>query len=252
MSEFEHQSSGQDGLSNQTTGDTGGTDDGSGFTGEGFGGEGFKGDDGMDPIIVEAPRKKRTGAIVLIVVIGLAIGSLFSMHTLTKVTASSGRSTDIEKTVEEFLRRVGGVEGTDGGESGTELVENHQKVVAVLKDNYTEHQVKGLERNPFNVFEGGPSQPDGGVFGLAQRREQFEMAAEKLRLKSVIGGSRPLANINGRIVRLNQSIPVQISRTAGSVNFKVIEITRNSVTVVAEEPKLDLRVVKIITLDRNR
>lgn len=207
--------------------------------------------DELDPILTDgAPPKKRTGAVVLVVVVGLAVGSLFSMHTLTKVTAAAGKSTDIEKTIDIFLNRVGGGDGTDGGETGGELVDEHQEVVAALQDDYTDHQVKDLERNPFEVVEGGGGGPAIEV-GEAQRRDQFEAAAEQLRLKSVIGGSRPLANINGRIVRLNQTIPVEASRISGTVNFKVIEITRDSVTVVAEDPGLKLRVEKVIKLNRN-
>ncbi|MHC4129444.1 MAG: hypothetical protein ACYSUA_15005, partial [Planctomycetota bacterium] len=36
----------------------------------------------VDPLMgQDAPKKKHTGVVVLIVVVGLAIGSLFSMHT---------------------------------------------------------------------------------------------------------------------------------------------------------------------------
>lgn len=241
MNEFEH-SSEQAGLAEQTDGQSEGMDP---LEGEGF----FH--SAEDAILGEegAPSKKKKGALILVVVIGLAIGSLFSMHTLTKVTASSGQSTDIERTVEQFLGKLTGT-GGNGGESS--LVEDHAEVVEVLQDNYTQHQVKGLERDPFEMSSGGGGpEPIDPVYGLEQRRRQFEQAAEQLRLKSVIGGSRPLANINGRIVRLNQTIPVELPRGGGVVEFKVTEITRESVTVVSEDPELKLRVETVIKLKRN-
>ncbi len=43
----------------------------------------------IDPLApADAPKKKHTGAMVLILTVVLAVGSLFSMHTLTKVTAA--------------------------------------------------------------------------------------------------------------------------------------------------------------------
>lgn len=196
------------------------------------------------------PPKKKTGALILIVVIGLAIGSLFSMHTLTKVTASSGPKSDIHVIVDEYLSRLSS-DGSENPETAAKLVEDHNAVVAVLTDDFSGYRVDELSRNPFKVFEGGPAVVDASDdYSKAQLLDQYEQAAEKMRLKSVIGGSRPLANINGRIVRLNQMIPVQVSKTGPTVNFKIVKITRDSVTVVAEEPKLELRIEKVITLKR--
>ena len=90
----------------------------------------------------------------------------------------------------------------------------------------------------------------GGTGDLAPRRSHE--AAQKLNLKSVIMGRRPLANVNGRIVRLNQIIPIKISRSAGAVEFRVESISSDSITVVAEDPKFDLRVEKVVRLNRDR
>ncbi len=71
-----------------------------------------------------------------------------------------------------------------------------------------------------------------------------------LRLKSVIGGRRPLANINGRIVRLNQIVPIQLSKAEGSVKFRVTAITANSVTVLAEDADIEDPFERTIHLKR--
>jgi hypothetical protein len=56
--------------------------------------------------------------------------------------------------------------------------------------------------------------------------------------------------MNGRIVRLNQVIPVDGGRSVGILKFRVVSISPESVTVVAEDPQLDLRVEKVIHLKR--
>lgn len=212
----------------------------------------------IDPLMgQDAPKKKHTGVVVLIVVVGLAVGSLFSMHTLTKVTAASGRNAENERTIENFLKAMGGGGGpTDDpdGSSSEDLVEGHREVVEVLSDDYTQHQVKDLARNPFDLMSTGPVTGDlsgaDGDYARAKRRDDMEKAAEGFQLKSVIMGSRPLANINGRIVRLNQVIPVEGSRSVGTIRFRVASISPDSVTVVAEDPQLDLRVEKVLQLKR--
>ena len=210
----------------------------------------------VDPLAGEgAPKKKHTGVVVLIVVVGLAIGSLFSMHTLTKVTAASGRDSETDQTVEKFLKAMGGGDpAANPGDSSDDLVKGHREVVDVLKDDYTKHQVKELARNPFDLMSSGPvtgalSGGDGD-YARAKRRDDIEKAAEKFQLKSVIMGSRPLANINGRIVRLNQVIPVEGPRSVGTIRFRVAAISPDSVTVVAEDPQIDLRVEKVLKLKR--
>ena len=199
----------------------------------------------IDPLAPsDAPKKKHTGAMVLIVTVVLAVGSLFSMHTLTKVTAASGKNTEIEKTIEKFLKGID--ERAVDPETGETLVKDHNRIVAALTDNYVEHQVKDFDRNPFSLFGGGAAQTD----GPGARIDQVERAFRMLRLKSVIGGRRPLANINGRIVRLNQIVPVELSKAEGVVKFRVTKITAKSVTVVAEDADIEEPFERSIHLKR--
>ncbi len=217
-----------------------------GFTGMGFTGESPAQGDGDydfsdDPLLSDGPeRKKGKGALVLIVVVGLAAGSLFSMHTLTKVTAAGDRNLESERTVDRFLGAKNGT-GEEGG-----LIAGHQAIVEVLTNNYIEHQVE-LDRNPFSQSGGGSKGERPGA-GLYTVQRAFQM----LSLKSVMGGSRPLANVNGRIVRVNQVITVALSKIDGDVKFRVIQITRDSIKVEAIGVELAEPFVRVVALKRNR
>ena len=224
---------------------------------EGLGQEGYMPEAEPDPLAGGAvQKKKRTGVVVLIVVVGLAIGALFSMHTLTQRSAASGLDGETERTIETFLKSVGGSGGTQAGsgESTESLVQGHKEVVSVLRDDFTQHQIKQLARDPFDVMSGalvvGDLSGGDGEYARAKRRDDIDRAAEGFELKSVIMGSRPLANMNGRIVRLNQVIPYDGGRSVGVIKFRVVSISPESVTVVAEDPRLDLRVEKVIKLKR--
>ena len=239
-----------------------------GFTGEGFTGEGLTSgpaqggagdlggadgdldDDfglGQDPLMGEASEKKSVkGMLIIVLVVGLAAGSLFSMHTLTKVTAASGRNKEIDATVDKFLKTMAGLKNPDGTGGGQDLVSSHDEIIAVITNNYIENQVQ-LDRDPF-AFSGG----SGDAGGPTKSRAAVERAFGKLDLKSVIGGSRPLANINGKIVRVNQVMPVRLSKMEGEIKFRVTAITRDAVTVQAVGVELDEPFIKKLVIKRRR
>jgi len=238
-----------------------------GFTGEGFTGEsptsgsaqGGAGDLGAagdldgdfdlghDPLMGEGTVKKSAkGMLIIVLVVGLAAGSLFSMHMLTKVTAASGRNAEVDATVDKFLKTMAGTKNTDGTGGGRDLVSSHNEIVRVLTNNYIENQVE-LDRDPFALSGGG-----GDAGGSTTSRSAVERAFAKLDLKSVIGGSRPLANINGKIVRVNQVMPVRLSKMEGEIKFRVKSITREAVTVEAIDVELDEPFIKKLTLKRRR
>ncbi len=232
-----------------------------GFTGQGFTGEtgapvggagDLDGEDydlGVDPLISDEPVKKKSkGMLVVVLVVGLAAGSLFAMHTLTKVTAASGHNAEIDKTVEGFLKSLTGSGTRNPDAGGASLTDAHQEIVDVLTNNYIEHQVKHLDRNPFvlSVGDGGDSENPAPGLGLSAVQRAFA----KLHLKSVIGGSRPLANINGKIVRVNQVMSVPLSKMEGEIKFRVTEITRGTVTVEAVGVDLAKPFVRKLQLKR--
>ncbi len=239
-----------------------------GFTGEGFTGDDLSGqpaqggagdlggadgdldddfDLGQDPLMGEGSEKKSMkGMLIVLLVVGLAAGSLFSMHTLTKVTAASGRNTDIDATVDKFLKSMTGAKNPDGTGIDPNLVSDHNEIVKVLTNDYIKHQVQ-LNRNPFNIEGDGNT---GG--GPTNSLSAVERAFAKLDLKSVIGGSRPLANINGKIVRVNQVMPVRLSKAQPAIKFRVKAITRDAVTVEAIDVELEKPFIKKLTINRRR
>jgi len=240
-----------------------------GFTGEGFTGEDVTGkptqggagdlvgadddldddfDLGQDPLMGEGAQKKSIkGMLIVVLVVGLAAVSLYSMHALTKVTAASGRNEEIDATVDRFLKSLAGVKNPDGTGGNTDLVAGHNEIVEVLTNNYIDYQVE-LDRNPFE-FDGGGNDTGGGP---TNSRGAVERAFAKLSLKSVIGGSRPLANINGKIVRVNQVMPVRLSKIDGEIKFRVKSITRDAVTVEAIDVELKEPFIKKLTIKRRR
>lgn len=201
------------------------------------------GDLEFDPAMVEAPRgKKPTGILVIILVVGLAIGMLFSMKTLTKVSGAAGKNPKIESVVEDFLKAMGGE--TPAPKDGEDTIGSYDDVVHVLTDNYTKGHVKDLGRNPFEPIDGG-----GATVVANPAGNQFERAANKLVLKSVMGNS--IANFNGRIVRTGQVFPFDLGKNEGSVDFKLISVGPDSATIEGVGGDPDKPFERTIFLRRN-
>jgi hypothetical protein len=207
-----------------------------GFTGRGFTGDEGGGSDGddygdgyaSDPLIAGEGHKKKTKApLVLILVVGLAIGSLFAMHTVTKLKAADSRGSEAEQIIDHFVKTMGQGTGPDG-QSVDGLVKGHREVLDVLKENYTDEQVPNLDRDPFKTNGGG-----GGGEPMQVARYDYDAAAGRLSVKMIIMGSTPLANINGRIVKTNGAVMVALPNKT-QVKFRVIDITSDTVTVQAE------------------
>ncbi len=214
--------------------------------------------DGLDDGLA---KKRRTGPLILIAVVLLAVGGLFCMHALSKITGASQGNSEIEATITKFLNSMTGAQLGNSKGSAKDLVASHRAVVDVLSDNYTDLQIplSDLQFNPF-VIDRGPqpiAEPEVD-FGdddarrmerkRVKRREEIQSAADSLRLKSVIMGGTPLANISGTIVRIGEVVPVDHEE----VDFHVIAITKDSVKLTAHEPLLTLKVEVILELDQGR
>ncbi len=221
----------------------------------------FEAEDGDLDLLDGSAKKRRTGPLVLIAVVVLAVGGLFCMHTLSKITASARGDTAIEKTIDLFLSSVTRSQADGSSQSAGELVKSHRAVVDVLSDDYTVLQIPlaSVQFNPFviqrNAQPGHQALPDPGddesrrlERSRAKRREEIESACHSLRLKSVIMGGMPLANLSGLIVRLGEVVPIE---TEG-IEFRVTSITHDSITLTANEPSLKLKVDVVLELDRGR
>ncbi len=207
----------------------------------------------LDPFIDESSRKKiRSGTLVLIVVVVLAGGSLFSMHTLTKVNAEAGRNPGIERTINDFLKSAAGGSSTDPGDSGQALIDNHQRVLSALKP--VKLDTPELTRDPFGASgetdHVDPVEP--GEWNQERRRAAITKAAHNLKVQSVIMGSTPMAIINGHLVRLNGIVEAPPSGRGPAIKFRMIAVAHSSVTVVAEDPQFDLRIETVLEFNRGR
>jgi hypothetical protein len=210
---------------------------------------------GVDLLAGATARKSfNTGSVLVIAVVLIAVGGLFSMRMLAQVTAATAIDADIETTIEDFLQTALGTEGSAGAQDGA--ASHKDNVIAVLKETYSEQQVPlhDVQRDPFVIYEtasGGTTLPayDPTADELARRerqfqqerearRLQFEQAGGTLRVKSVLGGGNPLANINGDVVRVGDVLHAGPDQ----IEFRVTAISTASVDLVAEDERYDLAV----------
>lgn len=202
----------------------------------------------MDPFAGISERKRfNTGSLILAGVIVAAGAGLWFMRSLSKAGAAS-IDTQAEANVEKFISSLTG-KAAPGAPS------SQVSVLAVLSGSYAERQVplSAVQRNPFILFDEAlaPTPTSGGdgdpnlTRKQADRRTQFEKAAAKLEVKSVLMSATPLANVSGKIVRQGDEIV-----TADQVVLRVAEITKDAVRVVGEDAAVQLNVSFTIPLKR--
>lgn len=206
--------------------------------------------------------KINSSALVLVAVIAVAVGGLFSMRTLTKATAANDTPSEAEKTIEMFLQVISGdAPGGDSGIGSSLFNESGQEktVLNILDDSYLARQVSltNVQRNPFIIFEKTaapkdssqptPSGPDPREVKREEKRTLFEQAGDRIVVRSILMGSTPLANVENRIVGVGDAVVVEPEM----VTFRVTEIAVDAVTLVAEDKGLDVRVPVRVVLQRN-
>lgn len=221
---------------------------------------GFPDDAALDPLAnVSEGRKFNAGSFVIVIVIIVACGGLWFMRSLSKVSAVTGATSDVEASIESFLKTFKVDKSLPGGQkSSTALAQTDASVLAVLSGSYTERQVplSGVQRDPFVIYGEAPvaigTTTDAAAGSFAHRRQEklalFEKAATRLDLKSILLSSRPLANISGKIVRLGDEFVSPMDDVA----FRVAEITKDSVTLIGEDPTLNLTVPVTLLLKREK
>jgi len=219
----------------------------------------------LDPLAGTGTKKKLGGGSLLIVaVVLIAVGGLFSMRKLAQATAAAGTNSEIETTIESFLRSLAGQPASIGPTGGSVLPEGHERALTVLTTEYSERQVplRCVQRNPFIIFQPtavAPVKPEEVQQQATQQEMRWRQMREqrqalirqegaKLTLKSILGGSTPLAIINGRIVRVGEAVPTQCAE----VTFRVLSIESGSVDLIAEAPELDLKIKITLELQRDR
>ncbi len=173
-------------------------------------------DTSFDPLASNESRKRSMGGslVIALVVVG-AVAGLYSMRMLSRLTAAAIFDTDAESTIDAFL----GSNVADGG--GGTTFGNGTGVLEVLQDDYIDQQVpiESVRRNPFEIFQSVPNEDPvdtGPVVPMGstpeeldvRMRSDIQIASTRLELKSVLGGSKPLAIINGEIVQIGDILSV--------------------------------------------
>jgi hypothetical protein len=222
----------------------------------GTSGDGFDADSALDPLAgAESVKRSNAGTLLIIAVIVIAAGGLFSMRFLAKVNASATSDGDLEKSIVSFLGTLDGGPGTNKSQSV--LLQNDTTVLNVLKESYTEHQVpwENIAKDPFDLSgENTPvptTTPDDGSHQWDQQRREalqaMESASKSLELSSVLMGSTPLANINGKILRVGDVLHMDKQ----NVDFRITKIESDSATLVGEDAALNVKYEITIAIKRD-
>jgi hypothetical protein len=209
----------------------------------------------LDPLAgAGSGRRFHNGSLIIVLVIATAIIALWGLRKLTHVNAAIGGNSDMELTIEKFLSAFKGEMSKTSGQSGPGPSDSGAMDVI----NYTQRQVPltDVQRNPFILYGENIVSTNAPEIGMdangakarqrSERQESFQKAASSLHLKSVIMGSDPLANVSGKIVHVGD----EITSDANNVVFRVTKITADAVTVVGEDPALDLTVEVVLTIKR--
>ncbi len=227
------------------------------------GADDFAPDPGLDPLAgATAGRKLSGGTIIVIAVILSAVAGLFSMRKLAEVTAAATIDTDIEKTIDAFFKKL---EPT-GGTAVAQFSPATDTVLDVLTDTYSERQVplRDVQRDPFIINEPEPvtaAQGDPVVTQPADtgrkqrewernrddRRQTMEADGAKIVVKSIMGGSRPMALIDRQIVVVGDRVTAKNTAT----EFVVESISTGSIDLVSEDPEFQLTVRVTAFLQRD-
>lgn len=225
--------------------------------GTGPGDGGFDADSSLDPLAgAETVKRSSAGTMLIIAVIVIAAGGLFSMRFLAKVSANSQTDGEVEQNIVSFLAMIDGGPGTKSQDSV--LFKNDTTVLNVLKESYTEHQVpiENLAKDPFNLGDGETelvTPEPGDTSNRAweqQRREKLqaiEAASKTLQLTSVMLGATPLANLNGKILRVGDTLNLDKQE----VVFRVTKIESDSATLVGEDAALNVRFEVTVSIKRD-
>lgn len=222
-------------------------------------GGGLDGEAALDPLAgAESAKRSNTGTLLIVLVIIVAAGGLFSMRTLAKVTASVNDDAEVEQTIESLLAQFSG-SATPGEGKKSVLMEDASPALRVLNESYSERQVpwENVQGNPFILAvpttDATPDvQPDNGNASLRdwerRRREKMakiDEAGKRLTLSSTLLGSNPLANINNTILRVGDTLK------QGDVLFRLTDIRSDSVTLVGEDLALDIEMEVVVEIDRD-
>lgn len=204
------------------------------------------GGDEFNPGLIDAPgldgsRKGVPGlALVLVIILAVGGGTLWAM----RMTGSSAAPADetaasAELKIDEALKKLAaaGPEGSNLARGSIEaLFQDADQVVSLFANDPVKNQVavEELAKNPFALPEADESPkeaaPDVAALNRQARLKQLQEELTELKVQSVLTGSKSLAVVSGKVVRVGDKI--------GS--FTVKAIAANGLTLTAEGQSFDL------------
>jgi hypothetical protein len=210
----------------------------------------FDADGGPDPLLTGGDEEKKlnTGALLIVVVLIIAVGVLFTMRQLSQVSATSAPS-PVEETVTEFIQNIKTVDPTN------------KRALTVINEDYQwlQVQLENVQRDPFAPMydpivvqsTNTTHVPDNDSERQQAERQRYEelvqLGEDRIELKSVLMGRPPLANVNGKVVRVGDRVPIEGSE----ISFMVVSIEMDEVKLMTEDPIFDLTVEIVAKVDRD-
>jgi len=225
-----------------------------GTSGGGGGGFGFSEGGDASPLMEEKPSLKvNSSAAIVGLLLICAAGALFWMRSMSSSNNSAlAAPSDVESRIKNFLENA----DVDGSTADSERGES---VINALTENRIEKAVpvNDVKSNPFILptdtqgagATGGPVTTKGPTEQERQRdaaRKAIEDAAKQIIVNSIMSGSNPLASLNGKIVRVGDSIAVGPEK----VKFTVEAIDADSVELTAGSKEFDLSMGFTVSLKR--
>lgn len=210
-------------------------------------------------------RRISMGSLVIVIIVVVSAGALFSMRTLAKVSAAVGNS-EVEKVIDRMIAHLGeNTTTTAGGGSVASRDSMRQAlrertVIDVLSDDYAEIRVplSNVQFNPFVMFgEMSKVKPDvvvptGDLEGKynrerEERKQLIQSTGESLRLTSVMLGEPRMAIVNDKLLREGQTVRVD----PAGIEFTVESISLEAVTMISADEYYQLSVPILLFVKRN-
>jgi hypothetical protein len=220
----------------------------------------FGGDESaVDPLAGSiATKKLPTGVLIIVGVVVCAIAGLFFMKFVATASAKNLLTDEVSASVDRFIDAIDGT--TDAPDEIKRLLDRKESPLAWINVEIDEIVTPGvdLKRDPFQIVDevastqvqpadSAPTSEQALKSRQAMRRADFERAAASFELKMIMGGSKPLANLNGMIVGVGQ---VAVS-PRDSVEFTVKSIEGDTVVLEGRDDSISLILEFTVVLDRD-
>jgi hypothetical protein len=217
----------------------------------GVGGFGEQGT--LPPLTDEGVSKMNSSAFIIAFVLLCTVGVIFFMRSTSAkhnsaLAANHEVETEIATILETMIIDPAGNPVNDG-----------TSVINALTEDRTQQQVsvEDVKTNPFilatdgEVTDSGPVQDDTPKLSELEKRrnearQRIEDASKQISVNTIMSGSNPLASVNGKFVRVGDTIKVGPDK----IPFQIEAIDSDGVELTAESEEFDLQLGFTVTLKR--